>query len=440
MEETATELEPRFPDDTQERDYHGARELLANPPRVTAKFRTLITTFAIFALFSMSQGVTSFAELGLLIAVLMVHELGHALGMLLFGYKDVRIFFIPLFGAAASGKKGGAAKWKQAVVLLLGPLPGLIAGTALLLTHAPDLWRTIAVQLVAINALNLLPLTPLDGGQLFRLLVFSRHRYLELGFLALAAATMLAGGLYFKLWIFAILGGFMLLGLPRRKALLDAAARLRGLDLPSDPKALDDKQLRAVFTEMWKFTPVQWHGKPAPQAATLEQLIDEATSKPAGIGVSLALVIGWAAGIALTVVSVFAFVAGQPADWKVYEDAQRQFSVELPAPPEESTTETAGQKALTARRGLDGEFGVIWFPAPIADWESTLRSEYTSRAGKLLGEVAMPDGTPAAIVEYEGHRLWFLFRGDSQTIYMVIAKGDEADCERVIRSFKLRKQ
>src|SRR4051812_4730695 len=168
MDEGAATAEPvTFDDPVQEREYQATSQQLLNPVPIAqqAKFRLLVTTFVMFAAISLSRG-SSITELGLLVGVIMVHELGHALGMLLFGYTDVRIFFIPLFGAAASGKKRGAAKWKQAIVLLMGPLPGLIAGTVLLLTGASDLLRTVAVQLVAINAFNLLPLAPLDGGQL----------------------------------------------------------------------------------------------------------------------------------------------------------------------------------------------------------------------------------------------------------------------------------
>jgi Zn-dependent protease len=435
MDEAAT-----FPDEAQERAYHGARELIANPPRVTAKFRTLVITFAFFSILSFSQGSSSLLELGLVVAVLIVHELGHALGMVLFGYKDVRIFFIPLFGAAASGKKQGAAKWKQAIVLLLGPLPGLAAGTVLLFSGASGIWFTLAIQLVIINGFNLLPLAPLDGAQLFRLLIFSRHRYLELAFLVLASAAMLAVGLYLKLWISAIVGGFMLLSLPRRKSLLDAAARLRKLDLPQDPKVLDDAQRRAVFSEMWSFLPAQWRDKHAVQAATIEQLVDEATSKPAGIGVSLALVIGWAAGVALAVVSVLALVSGRPASWQRYEDARHQFAIELPAKPLEEPMERAGQFVMNARLGRDAEFAVIWFPMSRPDWEDLLRAEYSTKRGKQVGEYVMSDGSSAQIVETMGERMWILYRSSDTTIFMVLAKGREADCERVIRSFKLLKR
>src|SRR5258705_4783155 len=71
------------------------------------------------------------SRLALLIGVLLFHELGHYAGMRLFKYQDVRMFFIPLFGAAVAGRSRSVHGYKEAIVLLLGPLPGIILGGAL---------------------------------------------------------------------------------------------------------------------------------------------------------------------------------------------------------------------------------------------------------------------------------------------------------------------
>jgi len=43
----------------------------------------------------------------------------------------VRMFFIPLMGAAVSGQNYTAPAWKKVLVALAGPLPGIIVGIAL---------------------------------------------------------------------------------------------------------------------------------------------------------------------------------------------------------------------------------------------------------------------------------------------------------------------
>ena len=95
----------------------------------------LIVSLALFIFVRQQQSASS-QGLVVLLGVLLLHESGHYLGMRLFGYRDVRMFFIPFFGAAVSGKRGAVAPWKEGVVLLLGPLPGIAVAFALVSSHA----------------------------------------------------------------------------------------------------------------------------------------------------------------------------------------------------------------------------------------------------------------------------------------------------------------
>src|SRR6476620_4690515 len=64
----------------------------------------------------------------LITAVVLFHELGHFIAMKAFRYKDLGIFFIPLLGAYVSGSKREVSQKESAVILLAGPLPGIILG------------------------------------------------------------------------------------------------------------------------------------------------------------------------------------------------------------------------------------------------------------------------------------------------------------------------
>lgn len=438
--EAATPPDGRFLDDAQERDYQGASALFLNPPRVQEKSRLLLTSLAMFVIVSMVQGGSSVLDLATLIGVVLAHELGHALGMVVFGYSDVRIFFIPLFGGAASGRKRGVSRWKEGVVLLLGPVPGLVAGTIMLVTGAEGIWHTVALQLVAINGFNLLPLAPLDGGQLFQLILFSRHRHTELGFQAVAALALAAGGAYLKMWILAALGVFILLRTPLRKSLLGAAEKLRAEKLPRDPLALSDAQRRTLFTALWEVMPPPWRGKPAIIAAQMDQLLDVATRQPTGLGISLGLFVAWAAAVGVGVVAVIALRSGPPAHWRTYEDKAHQFSVELPAPPMENERDVAGlhQTFLSTAQG-GNEYAVTWFQIdPQSSWKDKLLELYGATRGKKLGELAMPGGEPALITELRGRQTFVLLRGEGNTGFVVLIMAGDEDAQRVLRSFKLR--
>jgi Zn-dependent protease len=104
----------------------------------------------------------------MLVGVLLFHELGHYLGMRIFGCRNVRMFFIPGFGAAVSGQKTGAKSYQEAIVTLLGPLPGLCLAIALFaMACLPMFGRELRSELFQastllglINGFNLLPILP----------------------------------------------------------------------------------------------------------------------------------------------------------------------------------------------------------------------------------------------------------------------------------------
>ena len=156
----------------------------------------------------------------MLVGVLFFHELGHYVGMRIFGYRNVRMFFIPLFGAAVSGQKTGAKSYQEAIVTLLGPLPGLCLAVVLLgVALVPGFGREHRLVLVQaslllgfINGFNLLPIFPLDGGRLLNQILFSRNRYLEGVFQFLAALALIAfgatgGGVFLCVLGVLLLGG-----------------------------------------------------------------------------------------------------------------------------------------------------------------------------------------------------------------------------------------
>src|SRR5262249_41026480 len=90
---------------------------------------TVALLVASLLLYSAAVGVSDlWANLIVLVPVVFFHELGHYLAMLAFGYRNLRMFFIPFFGAAVSGQHYNVAGWKKALVALAGPVPGIAVG------------------------------------------------------------------------------------------------------------------------------------------------------------------------------------------------------------------------------------------------------------------------------------------------------------------------
>jgi Zn-dependent protease len=168
--------------------------------------------------------------LWMLLVILAFHELGHYIAMRAFGYRNVRMFFIPLMGAAVSGQNYTAPAWKKVLVALAGPLPGIIVGIALGCAgwywHKTMLFDAAVLTLI-INGLNLLPVLPLDGGRVAHTLLFSRHYILDLGFRAVAGAVLLVAGFFTSDRVLQMLGVLLLINVPSAYRLAKIASDLR---------------------------------------------------------------------------------------------------------------------------------------------------------------------------------------------------------------------
>ena len=80
----------------------------------------------------------------LITAIVVIHELGHFFAMKYYRYNDLGIFFIPLLGAYVSGTKREVSQKESAVILLAGPLPGIIIGIVFHLFYQYDPLLNIA--------------------------------------------------------------------------------------------------------------------------------------------------------------------------------------------------------------------------------------------------------------------------------------------------------
>ncbi|MGL5892259.1 MAG: hypothetical protein ACRC3B_20370 [Bacteroidia bacterium] len=105
--------------------------------------------------------------------IFLLHELGHLVAMRIFGYTGLNMVFIPLLAAYVSGKRNRSIQSQEVIVSLAGPVPGLLLASVLLLLPGPlpGYVQSLIFIAIFINALNLLPFQPLDGGRIINMLM-----------------------------------------------------------------------------------------------------------------------------------------------------------------------------------------------------------------------------------------------------------------------------
>ena len=166
----------------------------------------------------------------IIIFVIIIHELGHLIAMKAYGYKDVKMFFIPFFGAAVSGKNENISSSKKAIISLAGPVPGITLGFILLITsfflHSQFVYK-LSVMFIYLNGLNLLPLFPFDGGRFMSEMFFIRNRYFEFIFKVIAVSIFIIAAIEFQDFILAFIGITLLFSIGTSYKLASLAKELK---------------------------------------------------------------------------------------------------------------------------------------------------------------------------------------------------------------------
>ena len=136
--------------------------LLLPKVKLLASSGTILVSLAAYALLWGWQSAAGF------IALLFVHEMGHAIALRREGIRASWPIFIPFLGAVIAARSLGNNATAEARVGLAGPILGSIGAAAcVLIWHATgnDLWRALAFTGFFLNLFNLLPVVPLDGGR-----------------------------------------------------------------------------------------------------------------------------------------------------------------------------------------------------------------------------------------------------------------------------------
>lgn len=241
----------------------------------------------------------SYKNLLLITVIVVLHELGHFAAMKFFRYKDLGIFFIPLLGAYVSGTKREVSQKQSAIILLAGPLPGIIIGAVFYILESnnpgqylfndPYLeYHIVGFWFILLNLINLLPVYPLDGGQLLNRVFFDEESWLGKIFVILSAALMvwLAFTITNRIsYLLLIFPAIMLLRLLPDKKFNAVEKRIEeeGINMDTSYEELPDadywKARNILVTEHSSFSdippapPFEYHSKEEKVMSTIQSLL-----------------------------------------------------------------------------------------------------------------------------------------------------------------------
>lgn len=176
----------------EDNNVSGRKPVLHEPQRKGVLIKTIISIVLYIAVYYIFFH-QNLKWILLLVSVVLIHEAGHFIAMKSFGYKDVQMFFIPFLGAFVSGEPRKISQWQRTITLLAGPVPGILMGVAfffIYLNTQQFLYYQLSFIFIVLNAFNLLPVTPLDGGQLMENLFIKTSRVVQPVFLIVSAALL----------------------------------------------------------------------------------------------------------------------------------------------------------------------------------------------------------------------------------------------------------
>jgi len=161
--------------------------------------------------------VFNFQESGIMLLslffVILVHEMGHFIGMKIFGFKDSKIMYFPMLSDLIKQKTEIISQKQRLITLLFGPLPGILIGFLLLqyfIGHPNnDLVLNLATLFLGVNLVSLLPLDPLDGGKIISTMFFHKIPKFNMYFVLVSSIIWIVIGFYFEVYILMIFGFMM---------------------------------------------------------------------------------------------------------------------------------------------------------------------------------------------------------------------------------------
>ena len=254
----------------------------------------------------------------LITAIVMIHELGHFFAMKYYKYNDLGIFFIPLLGAYVSGTKREVSQKQSAVILLAGPLPGIIIGIAIHLIDQNSSGQyffdiplsRVALLFIILNLINLFPVYPLDGGQLLNRVFLDEESIISKAFIFLSVGLMCWFAIQMPFYPLLLFPAMMLLRMAGEKKISNIEKRIEAEGINTDIEYADlpDKdywRIRNIlieehpsFKDMQASPPFEYDAKEERVMTTIQNMLHRHLIQDMSAAGKIFIFLVWAAALA----------------------------------------------------------------------------------------------------------------------------------------------
>jgi Zn-dependent protease len=263
----------------------------------------------------------SYKILLLITVIVIIHEMGHFFAMKFFHYKDLGMFFIPLLGAYVTGTKRDVSQKESAIILLAGPLPGIIIGIIFYFLFANDnklslvglSYETISLSFILLNLVNLLPVYPLDGGQLLNRVYLEEDSWVSKIFVFLSIGLLIWVALFgfskpfYPLLLFPLMMILRMFGDSKLKT-LEKKIEHSAIDMDKSYEDLTDEDYwkirNIIITEHSSFSdiapapPYEYSEKEEKIMTTIQSLLHRHLIQDLSIGAKIFILLLWSGAFA----------------------------------------------------------------------------------------------------------------------------------------------
>ncbi|MFK8044901.1 MAG: hypothetical protein AB8B72_05360 [Crocinitomicaceae bacterium] len=186
-----------------------------------------------------------------------LHEFGHFIGMRLFRYQEPNFMFYAWIAEKSQRHLRPISQRNKILTLQLGPVPGIIIGSVLFLVginFESEIIQVLSMIVIAVNLFSLLPIDPLDGGNIIRSLFFPKKQKPYMFFVLISSLVIIIIGFYTGFYLLMILGffmGFKVRTIQKNMLIYDALEN-EDVNYNQSYKNLSDKdywKMRSVFLD-----------------------------------------------------------------------------------------------------------------------------------------------------------------------------------------------